>query len=89
MPKVVLSHKVKDYDSWRPLFDADIERRKKTGMRNEQVYRSHNDPNHLYISADIDDPSILHDMMNDPDLAKKMEEGGVISKPEVLVLDPA
>ena len=44
MAKVVISHKVKDYDSWRPLFDAD--------------------------------------------LAKKMEEGDVISKPEILVLNP-
>ena len=88
MAKVVISHKVKDYDSWRPLFDADIERRKSTGFTNEQVYRVHDDPNHLYISGDIADLSSLDDMMSDPDLAKKMEEGGVISKPEILVLNP-
>ena len=88
MHKVVISHKVKDYDSWRPLFDADIERRKSTGFKNERVYRVHDDPNHLYVSGDIDELSSLHDMMNDPDLAKKMEEGGVISKPEILVLNP-
>jgi hypothetical protein len=89
MTKVILSHKVADYAKWRPLFDADFEVRKGSGFLNETVFRASDDPNHLYIHADIDDLGAFDEMMNDPSLAEKMAEAGVISEPAVLILNPA
>jgi hypothetical protein len=89
MATVILSHRVKDYETWRPIFDADIQRRKDTGFYNERVFRGADDPGHIYVMAELNDPSALQTMMNDPDLAEKMGEAGVITKPEVLVLNPA
>lgn len=87
MATVILNHKVEDYKKWRPVFDSDIRRRKEAGMTNERVFRSANDPNTIYIIAEVADPSITAKMMNDPELAAKMKEGGVISKPSVTVLN--
>ena len=89
MATIILNHKVEDYKKWRPVFDEDIRRRKESGMMNERVFRSADDPNNIYIIADVADPSITAKMMADPDLAARMKEGGVISKPSVTVLNQA
>ena len=87
MATVILNHKVEDYKKWRPVFDSDTRRRKEAGMTNERVFRSADDPNNIYIIAEVADISSTAKMMNDPDLAAKMKEGGVISKPTVTVLN--
>jgi hypothetical protein len=87
MATIILNHKVEDYKKWRPVFDSDAKRRAEAGMKNEKVFRSADDPNHIYIIADVADPSATAKMMNDPDLAAKMKEGGVLSKPAVTVLN--
>jgi len=52
-------------------------------------HRAADDPNHIYIQAEVADPSLLSKMMNDPDLASKMEEGGVVSQPTAIILNQA
>ena len=89
MATVILNHNVEDYKKWRPVFDSDSRRRKEAGMMNERVFRSADDPNNIYIIAEVADISSTARMMNDPDLAAKMKEGGVISKPTVTVLNLA
>jgi hypothetical protein len=87
MATVILSHRVKDYAKWRPVFDSDSERRTRVGLKNVQVFRAQDDPNNIYIQAEVDDPSAWGKMANDPELRQKMEEGGVISQPTALVLN--
>ena len=89
MATVILSHKVLDYAKWRPIYDSDIQRRKDAGFTNEKVYREADDPNHIYIIADVTDPKILAGMMADPKLAEKMAEGGVVGEPSLTILYPA
>jgi len=87
MSKVILTHRVKDYAKWRPIYDADVKRRNDAGWRNTTVYRPVDDPNNLFIIGEVDDPSKLQKMVSDPELAKVMEQAGVISKPEVTFLN--
>ncbi len=89
MATVITTHKVRSYEEWRPYFDADSERRSSVGMTNETVYRSANDPNEVTIMWETDNPSVLDQMMSDPELKNKMEEAGVISEPNFSVLNRA
>ena len=89
MAMVILSHKILDYNRWRPAFDADTQRRNEAGFKNVTVYRSAEDPNNIYILGETDDPSKLASMMSDPNLGELMEKAGVISKPSVIVLNKA
>lgn len=89
MSKVILTHRVKDYAKWRPIYDADEQRRQNAGWKNVTVYRPINDPNNIHMIGEVDDPSNLDKMVSDPELGKLMEEAGVISKPEIIVLNPA
>ena len=89
MSTVILSHKVKDYAKWRPFFDADLKRRKGAGFKSEKVFRAADDPNHVYIVAEVSDPKIFSSMVNDPELAAIMKEAGVVSQPSAVVLNQA
>ena len=89
MATVILNHKVEDYNKWRPIFDADLPRRTQAGMRNEKVFRGADEPNNIYIMAEVADPSYTARMMEDPDLAARMKEAGVISKPSITILNQA
>jgi hypothetical protein len=89
MSTVIISHKVKDYAKWRPIFDADLPRRQGAGLKNEKVFRAADDPNNIFIQSEVANPEQAAKMLNDPDLEAKMEQAGVITKPTVIVLNPA
>lgn len=89
MSTIIVSHKVKDYDKWRPIFDSDFPRRKNAGLINEKVFRAVDDPNNIFIQSEVANPEQAAKMLDDPDLEAKMEQAGVITKPTVIVLNPA
>jgi hypothetical protein len=89
MTTLIISHKVKDYAKWRPVFDADLPRRKSAGLKNERVFRAADDPNNIFIQSEVSNPEEAAKMMDDPGMAEKLKEAGVITKPTVIVLNPA
>jgi hypothetical protein len=89
MSTIIISHKVKDYAKWRPVFDSDLPRRKNAGVKNEKVFRAADDPNNIFIQSEVSNPEQAAKMLDDPDMAAKLKEAGVISKPTVIVLNPA
>jgi len=86
---IATSHQVKDYEVWRPFFDADSDRRAAAGIKGEHVFRQADEPNNVHIFFEVDDPSSLSQLNNDPELAAKMEEAGVISEPVFMLLNEA
>lgn len=86
MATVIISHRVKDYAKWRPVFDSDQSRRENAGIKNIRVFQDQNDSNSIHIIGETDDPLKAAKMMESPELAARMQEGGVITKPAVLVL---
>ena len=78
----MLRHKVADYSAWRPAYDADAPRRESAGLKELGVYRDAADQNMILMLVEVEDASVLRAMMASPDLAEKMKEAGVISKPD-------
>jgi hypothetical protein len=87
MATIILNHRVKDYDSWKPLYDSDKARRDGAGLREIAVGQKAGDPGNVYLIWEAADTSIISKMMSDPDLQKKMQEGGVISEPQVTIIE--
>lgn len=77
-----LKHKVTDYSAWRPLYDADASTRAEAGLHEIGVYRDADDENMILIVWQADAGNALKAMLESPDLAEKMKEAGVTSKPE-------
>ncbi len=79
---VFLKHSVADYAAWRLAYDADAQRRTEAGLTEVGVYKSTVDENALLLVWQADDLTTLDAMLESPDLAEKMKEAGVTSKPE-------
>jgi len=76
-------HPVKDYDKWRPVFDADSTNRKACGGQDLAVGRNVDDTNSILVVVKFSDVAKAKAMMADPKLKEAMDKGGVIGKPDI------
>ncbi|MDH4092547.1 MAG: hypothetical protein OEV74_14485 [Cyclobacteriaceae bacterium] len=86
MATIILSHDVKDFAAWKPHYDGDSPRREGAGFKQLAVGTDASNPNKVYMIWQ-GDPKVLEKMLQDPELGAKMKEAGVISKPEVIVIN--
>ncbi len=86
MATLIVNHRVKDYATWKPLYDQDSARRAGAGMREIAVGEKAGDPGNVYLVWHVEDPAGIQAMMQDPELKARMAEGGVISEPEVIMI---
>ena len=86
MATIIVSHDVEDFSAWKPHYLADSDRRTSAGLK-ELAYGTQSDNPHKVFVIWEGSSSVVEQMMKDPDLADKMKEAGVTSKPEVLVIN--
>ena len=89
MAFVIANHKVQDYNSWRPKYDGDEERRTAAGIKTVKVFTSEDDPNDVTMYWEVENTEKVREMMKDPELKTRMEEAGVVSEPNVWYLNDA
>ena len=87
MATVILNHRVKDYASWKTGYDSDAARRTGAGLKEIAVGQKAGDPGMVYIIWNVADVSVLQPMLSDPALQKTMQEAGVISAPELTIVE--
>ncbi|MEO6851714.1 MAG: hypothetical protein ABI203_09030 [Mucilaginibacter sp.] len=78
-----ITHTVKDYDKWRPGFDADSVNRKAAGMQDLVVGRDADSANRTLVVLKLSDVAKAKAFAADPKLKATMDKLGVISKPDV------
>jgi len=86
MAIIIMHHEVKDYAAWKPHYDGDAPRRENAGFKEVAVGTHSEKPNRVYMIWE-GDPANIEPMLKDPELAEKMKEAGVISKPEAIVIN--
>jgi hypothetical protein len=81
---VLITHKVKDFDAWVKVFDAEgTATRASFGLIDVALARGIDDPNLVHIVFDITDIAKAKARINDPALKKLMTDGGVIGAPAI------
>jgi hypothetical protein len=78
-----MSHTVKDYSKWRPVFDADSVSRKESGMKTLVVAKGLEKKNDIFMAFEIADLQKAKDFSTNPKLKVKLHTAGVISKPAI------
>ena len=79
-----VSHKVKDFDAWLKVFDAEgPATRANDGIEDGVLARGIDDPNLVYLVFKITDLAKAKAALDKPERQKIMQEAGVIGKPEV------
>jgi len=87
MINVIFTHNVKDFSVWKKLFDADEPRRAAAGLKTTGVYTSVDNPNQATVTVDFPSIEVVQGFLEDPELKVKMEEAGVLSMPEIKILN--
>lgn len=81
----VISHTVKDYAAWLPIYDEARALRAKAGVTGAEVFRDPADPNKLTIIHRFKTVAAAKEFLADPALKAAMEKGGVIGAPTSIV----
>jgi hypothetical protein len=89
MGTLIVSHRVKDYSTWRPVFDRHARAQKSAGLTNPRVFRSSDDKNEVVILFDTDNTKKAKDFIASPDLTATMAEAGVMDSPTFYLLESA
>ena len=86
MATIILSHDVKDFASWKTHYDADAARRQNAGFKEIAVGTKSDNPKKVIIIWEAE-PAAVEGMLKDPELKEEMEAAGVISPPELTVVN--
>ena len=81
MITLVVHHRVRDYDTWKPVFDEHEDVRRSHGQVEHRIYRMLDDGNWLAIHNDFPSVEAARGFLADPSLQVAMERGGVEGEP--------
>jgi hypothetical protein len=87
MPYLLVRHRVADYAKWKPAFDADAPNREASGSKGGSLFRDAADENNLVMLFEWDDLERARRFTQSEELKKRMEEGGVLDKPDIYLLE--
>jgi hypothetical protein len=80
---MVVRHKVKDYNTWRPAYDGHEKSRVSAGITNGRVFRRAEDPNDLVVLLDVTDVARARSWAGSDDLKAAMQKAGVLGQPTI------
>ena len=87
MPFMLLRHKVRDFKTWKAGYDAHQPARTEAGLAEKHLLRNSDDPNEVVILFEAQDLDRAKAFTQSADLREKMEEFGVIDKPDIYFLN--
>ena len=87
MAKVIVQHRVADYDRWFVVFTEHGDVRRKHGATGHSVSRSIADPNAIVIVNDFSSLAGAQAFAADPSLPEVMAKAGVDGAPQVWITE--
>jgi quinol monooxygenase YgiN len=89
MASMLIQHKVKDFATWKKVFDSAAGMRTSSGELSTQIFRDASDPNSLTIINKWDSLENAQKFAHSPELRAAMEKAGVDGPPNVVFLNEA
>jgi len=83
MVGLIVRHRVRDYDAWKPGFDEHAENRRKHGALGHRLYRTSGDPLEITAVTLFKDAASANGFIEDPSLKEVMQRAGVITDPDI------
>ncbi len=83
---VIVRHKVRDFNKWKPVYDAHKPKRAEAGLSEKYLFRGADEPNEVVVLFEAQDLKRAKAFGSSADLHHKMEEGGVVDKPTIYFL---
>jgi heme-degrading monooxygenase HmoA len=86
MASMLVQHQVKDFATWKKIYDSAYEMRTSNGELSDQIFRDASDPNKLTILFKWDSLERAQKWAKSPELKAAMEKAGVTGPPNVSFL---
>ena len=87
MAFMLIRHKVKDFKTWKTGYDAHQPKRTEAGLTEKYLLRGADDANEVVLLFEAQDVNRAKAFTDSSDLHEKMEENGVIDKPDIYFLN--
>ena len=84
---ILVAHEVEDYIRWKKAFDAGAANREKAGIKVIAVYQVSENPNTIVGIMEAASQEVAQKYFDNPALKAAMEKAGVISVPEIKILN--
>lgn len=81
MVTLVVFHHVRDYETWKAVFDDHAPVRRRHGQLEQRIYRGFDDATRVIVHVDFPDEEAARGFMSDPTLGPAMERAGVTDEP--------
>ena len=88
-PVVIVRHEVADYDTWRRAFDGALPIRRDMGERSFRILKDDADPKNVTALFIWSTRAAAQAFARSDLLADGMSRSGVVSEPQILILDGA
>ena len=89
MITLVVHHRVRDYEAWKPVFDEHEQARRSHGELEHRVYRDIHDPNRVVVHNDFPSEEAARGFLDDPSLKDAMARAGVEGEPGMSFIERA
>ncbi len=89
MPHILIRHKVRDFATWKPVYEDHRPAREAAGLRDLHLWQNADDPTEVVILFEAADVDRAKEFAASPDLKAKMEEAGVVGAPDIVFLADA
>ena len=86
MVYVAAQFSVKDYKSWRMVFDKHSQMRKSAGEVSVKILRTEEDPNDINLLFEWDNSQNARSFLTSPEAQQGMRESGMNGKPQMRFL---
>jgi hypothetical protein len=87
MAFLLIRHRVKDFNTWKTGYDAHQSKRAEAGLTEKFLLRGADDDNEVVLLFEAQDPDRARVFAASAGLREKMQEVGVIDKPDIYFLD--
>lgn len=83
---MLVRHKVRDFTDWKAGYDAHRPRRQEAGLTELHLFHGSDDPREVVLLFEDQDLSRAKEFAASTDLQQKMQEVGVVDRPEIFFL---
>jgi len=81
------THRVKNFENWRKVFDTGERQRQKAEIEVRKIFRSVNDPNEVHFLLESSSVDAVYEFFRSEALRKNMKEAGVLGEPVFHILE--
>jgi hypothetical protein len=86
MNYLLVHHRVRNFDQWKPLYDAHLPARQQAGVKEVRLLHGADDPNDVTLLFEASDLSKAQVFVASEDLRDVMTKAGVVGTPELTFL---